>query len=93
MAYVAPTLADFRARYQEFVAVPDTLVDLVLSEASRAVSTLWVERDYAPAILLLTAHMLKAGGALEDAAGGSGGYAGPITKERVGEVEITYGNG
>lgn len=95
MPYVAPTLAEFRARYAEFAPVGDALVQAVLVEAQASVSTSWVERDYAPAIMLLTAHLLLSEDAIQKAQGSVsyGDYAGPITKEKVGEVEVSYGGG
>lgn len=96
MAYVIPTTAEFKARYQAFSALSDAAISPVLADAVRTVgqptATRWVEADYAPAIMLLTAHWLITEGALTGgAASNAGEFAGPITKKRVGDIETSYG--
>ncbi|WP_019997259.1 DUF4054 domain-containing protein [Aureimonas ureilytica] len=96
MAFTVPTYSDFMTRYPVFAPISEPLVQAVLDEAAGTVGapdrTRWLEGDYAPAIMLLTAHTLIVDGALSGGATSSvGQYAGPITKERVGEVEVTYG--
>jgi hypothetical protein len=95
MAYTAPTAADLKARYPEFDAVSDDLVTLVITEAAGTVSTSWLERDYAPAIMLLTAHMLITEGAVERANPNGNGTSsmtttGAVKSYRVGEVQVSY---
>ena len=92
MAYTVPTAADLKVRYPEFDAVSDDLVTLVMTEAAGTVSTSWLERDYAPAIMLLTAHMLVTEGAVERAAGKKTTVTstGPIKSKTIGEVSVTY---
>ncbi|RIY00211.1 DUF4054 domain-containing protein [Aureimonas flava] len=96
MAYSVPTYDQFIARYPVFQPASEALVRSVLAEAAQTVGapgeTRWLERDYAPAIRLLTAHNLIVEGVLSGGSGSADGtYAGPITKERVGDVEVTYG--
>ncbi|SHI80090.1 Protein of unknown function [Aureimonas altamirensis DSM 21988] len=96
MPYIVPTVDEFLTRYPQFEAVEGDRLSAVMEEAVGAVgqpeTTRWVEKDYQPAIMLLTAHMLTLEGALPGSLGAIGGeYAGPITREKVGEVETTYG--
>lgn len=98
MAYVIPTAADFKARFPEFVPLPDGFVESVIAESAAGVTTRWREADYRPAIMLLTAHTLLAEGAVDRAAGKTSSMttSGPITQKRVGEVSVSYagaGNG
>lgn len=95
MAYTVPTAADLKARYPEFDAVSNDLVTLVITEAAGTVSTSWLERDYAPAIMLLTAHMLVTEGAVERANPDGDGTStmtttGAVKSYRVGEVQVSY---
>jgi hypothetical protein len=92
MAYTVPTAANLKARYPEFNSVADALVTAVINEASAQVSTRWLERDYAPAIIHLTAHLLASEGEPERTAEGSSTMAtqGAVTREQVGAVSISY---
>ena len=92
MPYDAPTLEQFRNRFDEFCEVGDDLVDAILVEAGRSVSTRWVERDYQPAIMLLAAHLLLVEGHLDRAMGrrASVTTTGPISSKQVGDVRVTY---
>lgn len=58
MAHTPPTLAQFRALFPEFADVADASVQFALDEATRFVTTQWIERDYQPAIMFLAAHFL-----------------------------------
>jgi hypothetical protein len=61
MAYTIPDYAAFIARFPIFsdtTQYPQPQVETLLVEASGQVDTDWLERDYAPAIMYLTAHML-----------------------------------
>lgn len=96
MPYIVPTVDEFLTRYPQFEAVPGDQLSAIMEEAVGTVgqpdTTRWFEKDYQPAIMLLTAHMLTVEGALPGSSGAVGGeYAGPITREKVGEVETTYG--
>lgn len=95
MAYTAPTAADLKARYAEFANVPTETVSAVIEDAQRSVSTSWLERDYAPAIMLLTAHMLVTEGAVERAdPNGNGGSmmttSGPLKSYTVDGVRVEH---
>jgi hypothetical protein len=95
MAYTVPTAAALKARYPEFGAVSDDLVTLVITEAAGTVTTAWLERDYAPAIMLLAAHLMIAEGAVERADPNGDGTStmtmtGAVKSFRVGEVQTTY---
>lgn len=92
MAYVIPTAAALKSRYAEFTGVPDERVTAFIEEASRSVSELWLERDYAPAIMLLAAHLMLSEGVLEAAAGQGSNMttSGPLKSYTVGEVSVTY---
>lgn len=91
MAYTAPTAADLKARFPEFAAVSDTLINLILEEASAQVGETWLERDRKPATLYLAAHLLT----MEDepgrsATGQSGAATGPVRRRKVGDVEVEF---
>lgn len=58
MPYETPTATAFKARYTEFDPVSDARVDVFISEALSSVDNSWVETDYQPAIMALTAHKL-----------------------------------
>ncbi|MFY0735621.1 DUF4054 domain-containing protein [Aurantimonas sp. NFXS3] len=95
MAYTVPTAAALKARYAEFANVPTETVSAVIEDAQRSVSTSWLERDYAPAIMLLTAHMLVTEGAVERANPDGDGASsmtttGAVKSYRVGEVQVSY---
>ena len=91
MAYVPPTAADLKARFPEFTDVSDTLVNLILAEASAQVGETWIERDRKPATLYLAAHMLAMEGEPGRSAGGTGGgTSGPVRRRKVGDVETEF---
>lgn len=92
MAWVPPTLADFRNRFPAFVNVPDATVQTVLDESIANVGGTFIERDRTPAILYLTAHLLATDGWLSGTGAGGGGAAvtGAIKKRKVGDVEVEF---
>lgn len=91
MAYVPPTASDFKARFPEFTAVADTLVNMILAEAIPQVGETWVERDRKPATLYLAAHMLAMEGEPGRSAGATGGgVSGPVRRRKVGDVETEF---
>lgn len=91
MAYVPPTSADLKARFSEFAAVPDTLVNLILAEAQAQVGGTWLERDRKPATLYLAAHLLAMEGEPGRSASGQGAATtGPVRRRKVGDVETEY---
>ncbi|MCO5085149.1 MAG: DUF4054 domain-containing protein [Mesorhizobium sp.] len=97
MTYVPPTAADLKARFPEFTAVSNTLIDLILAEAIPQVGESWLERDRRPATLYLAAHLLamegEPGRTLRGASGATAG-TGPVKRFKVGDVETEFaGNG
>lgn len=62
MSYTAPTAAAFKARFPDFAAVSDDLVNAGLDEAARRVDTTWSEGDFAMARMLYCAHVLALDG-------------------------------
>lgn len=91
MAYTAPTAADLKARFPEFAAVSDTLINLILEEASAQVGETWLERDRKPATLYLAAHLLTMEGEPgRSATGQSGAATGPVRRRKVGDVEVEF---
>jgi glucose dehydrogenase len=88
MPYTIPTASDFKARHVAFVDLTNSYIDAVMLEASRFVDESWLEPDYQPALMFLTAHMLVSEGAL----GARADTAGLITSEKLGDAAVTYGN-
>lgn len=95
MPYTIPTVDQFRARFPNLSEQydDDALITLLIDEASGKVSTAWLETDYQPAILYLTAHLLATdntgeGEDVEIGAAGSG-----IKSESFGSgLSVTYGS-
>lgn len=83
---MAATVADFRALFAEFVAVPDTRVDLALDQALRRINAVAWGARADDGQLWLAAHLLAV------SVGGSAGAAGPVTSKKVGDVSISFGN-
>lgn len=92
MAYTAPDVAAFRARWTpRFDSVPDPKVQMALDRAATQVDQSWTEGDFAEAQLLYAAGWLTTqglgGGAEAEAAGaGAAGFrvmkSGQLTLER-----------
>ncbi|MBO9710568.1 MAG: DUF4054 domain-containing protein [Caulobacter sp.] len=93
MAFLAPTIADFRARFPRATAdkVPDTMVAQALARAARQVDTTWTEGDFAEGQLLYAAAWLTnegfwPGAEGEAAAAGASGFkvmkSGQLSLER-----------
>jgi hypothetical protein len=86
--YTVPSYADFAARFgSEFSTVAQGTVEAAIADASRQVDQSWLVEDYAPAILLLAAHILITDGALT---GGASNAHGPITSESRGDASYSY---
>lgn len=91
MAYTPPDAVALKARFPEFVSVPDNLVGLILAEAIGQVGESWIERDRAPATLYLAAHMLAMEGEPARSKGATGGAtSGPVKRRKVGDVETEF---
>ena len=90
MAYVQPTVSDFKARFPEFSTVDSIFIQLWLDDAYTRFGSTWYERDRALAQMLWVAHLLGIEGY---GAGGSGQGAatnGGIKRRKVGDVEVEF---
>lgn len=96
MPYVAPTATSFKVRFPEFTPVADALINAIIAEQEPQVGESWLERDRAPALQYLVAHLLtvqgEPGRSIELAAGGSGAMAarGPMKRRKVGDTEVEF---
>lgn len=96
MAYVQPTVKDVKDRMPEFIAVPDLLIGLLLREAYDFIGDCWLEKDRAKAQIYYVGHLLALEGEPDRsnsaATGGGGGTSvkGPVTSEKVGDVQVNY---
>jgi hypothetical protein len=82
---MAVTAAQLKARFSEFSATADELVDAAIAEAELQVSrTAWGEERADAGVLYLAGHILKL-----DAQGGDA-PPGPITSERLMSWGATY---
>lgn len=93
MAYEVPTPTTFKARFPEFTAVSDALVQLVLNDAIDQVGDTWLERDRARAQMLLAAHILTMEGEpgrTENGSSGATAGTGIIKRDKVGDVETEF---
>lgn len=89
MPYTIPTVTQFKIRHNAFTPVCDELVEAVIDEASGYVDQSWLERDFQPALMFLTAHFLMMEGHLS---GGPTAASGPITSEKLGDASVSYGS-
>lgn len=94
MAYTTPTAADFKARFPEFTAVADALINLIIAEQEPQVGVTWIERDRVPALMFLVAHILTVQGEPQRtiAGGATGAVPGVVKRRKVGDVETEYQN-
>lgn len=91
MAWTAPTVADFKARFPNFASVDDATVQIVLDEAVGEVGSTWIEKDRTPAVLHLTAHMLASEGlGVPSPGGGGAAVTGAVKRRRVGDTETEF---
>lgn len=90
-----PVALDLKIRYPEFDPLSDDRVSIFINEASRSVSTDWVEADYTLGIIHLAAHLM----ALEGEPGRSLDPTTPVQpfqtgravkRRKVGDVETEY---
>lgn len=95
MAYIAPTVEEFRVLYPEFVnADDDEVVEATLNLAIEEVGTSWIESDRKRAQLALTAFYLARGlNTTLGSGGGAGVETGAIKRKTVGPVSIMYETG
>lgn len=94
MAYEKPTLDEFRTRFPIFNdSASDELVEMLIEEAAGQVNTAWIESDYKPAILYLTAHLIATDNSAEGSDPGSGvggDSGGEIASESWGPISVSY---
>lgn len=96
MAYVAPTYADFIARFPIFGntdTYPQSVVEAILVEATNAIDETWLETDYKPAIMYLAAHMLATDNSSEDTDVEFGPGPSFIQSESFAGMSTTYSKG
>lgn len=89
MPYTIPTAAEFKARHGKFTAVADALVTAMLTDASRSVTTSWIEADYQDGIMYLAAHLMVEEGAL-NAASSPSSTTGPVQEIKAGDVTVKF---
>lgn len=87
MPYTVPTVAEFRERFPAFAAVPDARIQYWLDHHA-PVTTDWIEGDYQPAILELTAHNLVVNDEVPRS-GEVGAMAG-VTRFRSGSMDVSF---
>lgn len=88
MPYTVPIVADFRLRFPAFAAVPDARVQYWLNH-HEPVTTAWIEADYQPAILELTAHNLVVNDEVPSGSGEVGSLAG-VTRFRSASMDVSF---
>lgn len=87
MPYIVPTLEDFRSRFPALSAVPDARVEYWLARHD-PVTTDWIEGDFQPAILELTAHNLVVND--EVPGSGEGGAMAGVTRFRSASMDVSF---
>lgn len=92
MPYTTPTYADFIARFPVFdnqITWPQSMVELILAECANNIDSSWVENDYQPAIMYMTAHILttEAGA---DAGAPSAGPETYLSSESFSGMSMSY---
>jgi hypothetical protein len=90
MAYTAPGVDDFRARFPQFDAVTDDVVQLMLDEAALQVDGTWRDADAWNATLYLTAHLIETE-RMQGMGGTAGaGGSGIVKSETIGPIHYEY---
>lgn len=87
MPYALPTAIEFKARFPDFDAVLDLIVDEHIADAGNSVSIDWIESDYQRGIMFLAAHYMVE----EGYTGRSIDESGPIVSTKLGDGSDTYG--
>jgi hypothetical protein len=90
MAYVAPTYAEFVARFPIFGDKDQSYIEAMIVEANRSVDQSWTDGDYKTAIMYLAAHLI----ATDNMEAGSSVVFGPgsgaVASESFGGMSISY---
>lgn len=99
MAYIEPTVSDFKVKFPSFANVSDEVVSIFLDEAIQFCGDWWLEKDRRNAQMYYCAHLLAvqgfSGKAIEiDTAGNISGAgevsAKGIIRHKVGDVEVEF---
>lgn len=93
MAYDPPTYAEFIARFPVFDNVakwPQATVEAIIVEATNNIDTDWIERDYKPAIMYQTAHILSSEAAADADAPDAPGPATYLASESFSGMSMSY---
>lgn len=94
MSYTPPTAAEFKARFPEFIDVPDAQIDVLLMEAGLMVDNSWSSQDdFTMGRLYLAAHLLSEQQEAGSGEEGGGGMVGDVASESFGPLSITYNRG
>jgi hypothetical protein len=90
MSFVAPSPAEFKARYPEFDGLINTRVQSVLDEVALDVGDDWPEVFRFPAMLALTGHLLAQEGALRGNQTAGASVESAVTSVSVGDVKTSF---
>lgn len=91
MPYETPTYEQFVARFPIFNDDDPAIVNALLLEATSTIDQEWVETDYQPAIMYLTAHLIATDNSEEgeDVEFGSPGGGG-VVSESFNGMSVSY---
>lgn len=91
MPYDKPTVDQFIARFPIFNDDDPAIISALIDEATNTIDTDWVETDYQPAIMYLTAHLIATDNSEEgeDVEFGSPGGGG-IVSESFNGMSVSY---
>jgi hypothetical protein len=90
MPYVKPTVDQFTERFPVFADRDEDLIALLIDEAMGSVDVGWVETDYQPAIMYLTAHLLATDASQTGDAVVVGPTQGGVQSESFGPMSVAY---
>lgn len=79
------TPADFRAKFSEFLSLPDSTIQPWIDEAALTIDVDDTVDIYDLCLLYLTAHLLS-----PSQSGGDGMAVGPVTARTDGRVSVTF---
>lgn len=82
---------NFKLRYPEFKGKDNTLVQMILDEASLSIDKRIYHKKYEAALFALTAHLIYLNSiANGEVAGGSISGMQQVTSEKAGELQLSY---
>lgn len=89
---VSVTKQDITNVAAEFAAVPESTVDIFIEYARDLVSEkVWGTKKAKQGIVWLTCHFMSQVGLGTSGSGAGGGASGPVTMEKVGDLQRSYG--